>query len=122
VKSFGTSSAATPMPVSCTVTTTPSPARRAVSVTPPFSVNFTALDSRLLKICSRRTSSVYSVGSSGSTAAVSAIFLSLARSINALSALSTTTRSWTGANFSVSRSASILEMSRMSLMSWSRFL
>ena len=91
-------------------------------LTPPSWVNLTALERRLFRICMSRTSSACRVGMSGSTSAFRKIFFSSALNSRLPVAAPMRILRLTGPSFSVMRSASILERSRMSLISWRRFL
>ncbi len=114
-------SAGMPMPVSSTRTlirAAPSTISPPTSIsTWPFSVNFTALPSRLVTIWRKRPASpTTKAGRRGSTRTMSSMFFSATRAETSVATSSTASARRNGAGSRVSWPALILEKSRMSLM------
>ena len=113
---------AMPMPVSITFSTkSPLGSRAAATRTsPPAGVNFTAFDSRLMRICFTARESAISGGRSVGTSVRSASLPALARSLTRRRQERTTSDTCSFSLCSSNLPASIFERSRMSLMIFSR--
>ena len=107
-----------PTPVSLTRTSSRSPTTRAATVTvPPLGVNFTALDSRLSRICLKRRGSACQSPTSGATSVTSARPCRRQRSRTSVVAFEMAAATLKSLGSGSSRPASIFDRSRMSLIS-----
>src|SRR5216683_5516496 len=117
-KMAGWSSGAMPIPVSMTAISTAPSVRLAFRlIRPPSGVNLTALDRRFSRICLTLRSSPTTSPSRESMSTCRAMPWRPARSLTRVTAFSRAVGRWNGAGASSMRPASILDRSRMSLIS-----